>query len=59
VDGVNRLRCYAPACGTNYAGAAFLKNGVYCSDTVPGTGTISFAAQALGTGYGAVDPLNS
>jgi hypothetical protein len=59
VDGVDRLSRYKPPCGTNYAGAAYLKNGVYCSDTVPGTGTISFAAQSLGTGYGAVDPLNA
>jgi Polysaccharide lyase len=64
VNGDNRLCCYAPLCGTNYtfadgtAGQAYLKNGVYRAPTVPGGGSIYFAAQSLGTGYGAVDPLN-
>jgi hypothetical protein len=65
VNGTELLRNFAPPCGTNYRhadgtpGRAYLKSGVYRKSTVPSGGCIYFAAQALGTGYGSVDPLNS
>ncbi len=64
VNGAEILRDFAPPCGTNYTyangtpGRAYLKNGVYRKPTVPSGGAIYFAAQALGTGYGSVDPLS-